>query len=116
MAVLDILEQDRLYENAERLGTHMHRRLEEMKERFEIMGDNRGVGLMRATEFVEDGKSKKAAPKIRDRIVTDAFKHGLLMLSAGTSAIRYIPALNIPDDLLDAGLDILEGAIRRAAK
>ncbi len=116
MAVLDILEQDRLYENAERLGAHIHRRLEEMKERYEIMGDNRGVGLMRATEFVEDAKSKKAAPKIRDRIVTDAFKHGLLMLSAGTSAIRYIPALNIPDDLLDAGLDILEGAIRRAAK
>src|SRR2546422_4269404 len=37
MAVLDILEQDRLYENAERLGAHMHRRLEEMKERYEIM-------------------------------------------------------------------------------
>jgi len=116
IAVLDILEQERLYANAERLGAHMHRRLEEMKERYEIMGENRGVGLMRATEFVTDGHTKAPAPKLRDKIVLDAFKHGLVLLSAGSSAIRYIPALNIPDALMDTGLDILETSIRRAAK
>ena len=116
LATLEVIEQDHLMENAARLGERMRRRLDEMKERYEIMGDNRGVGLMQATEFITDAASKKPAPDARDRILQDALKHGLVLLSAGASAIRYIPALNIPDEFLDAGLDILEGAIRRAAK
>ena len=116
IATLDVIEEDRLVENAARLGEHMHRRLEEMKEDYGIMGDNRGLGLMQATEFVADRKSKKAAPETRDRIVRDALGRGLVLLTAGTSGIRYIPALNIPDEQLDAGLDILEESIRKNAK
>lgn len=80
------------------------------------MGDNRGLGLMRATEYVEDRKSKKPAQKRRDAIVEDSYKHGLLMLPCGESSIRYIPALNISDEMLDAGLDVLEQAIKKASK
>ena len=116
LATLDVIEQDRLLENARRLGERMNRRLEEMKEKYGIMGDNRGVGLMRATEFVTDPASKKPAPKVRDKIVQDALKRGLVLLPAGPSAIRYLPALNIPDELLDAGLDLLEASIKRHAK
>jgi len=116
LAVLDLLEKEKLMENAHRLGEIMHRRLEEMKERYAVMGDNRGVGLMRATEFVTDGTTNAPAPKVRDKIVQDALKHGLVLLGAGTSSIRFIPALNTPDDLLDAGLDVLDASIRRASK
>jgi len=115
MATLDVIEGDHLLENATRLGDRMRRRLDEMKERYPIMGDNRGVGLMQATEFVEDPRTKAPAVKARDRIAEDALRHGLVLLTCGTSGIRYIPALNIPDDLLDTGLDILEAAIRKNA-
>ena len=115
LATLDILEGDHLLDNATRLGARMRARLDEMKAKYAIMGDNRGVGLMQATEFVEDGKAKAPAPKVRDAIVQDALKRGLVLLPAGASAIRYIPALNMPDDLLDKGLEILEATIRRAA-
>ena len=116
MATLDVIEREDLLANAARLGARMRARLDEMAESLEVMGDNRGLGLMQATEFVTDRTSKKAAPALRDRIVLDAMKHGLVLLSAGMSGIRYIPALNIPDELLDAGLDILEASIRKAAK
>jgi len=115
LATLDILEGDRLLDNATRLGARMRGRLDEMKEKYGIMGDNRGVGLMQATEFVEDPRTKAPAPKARDKIVQDALKRGLVVLPAGASAIRYIPALNMPDDLLDKGLDLLEASIRRVA-
>jgi 4-aminobutyrate aminotransferase len=115
LATLDILEGDRLLANATRLGTQMRARLDEMKEKYAIMGDNRGVGLMQATEFVDGPKTKAPAPKVRDAIVQDALKRGLVLLPAGVATIRYIPALNTPDELLSGGLDILEAAIRRAA-
>ncbi|MBI4416279.1 MAG: acetyl ornithine aminotransferase family protein [Euryarchaeota archaeon] len=114
LATLDVIERERLLERATRLGEHMHRRLEEMRGKYEVMGDNRGRGLMRATEFVSDQGSRKPAPNVRDAIVQDALKRGLILLPAGTAAIRYIPALNIPEEFLDKGLDILEAAIRRA--
>ena len=116
IATLDVIEGDHLMENATRLGNRMRRRLDEMQEKYEVMGDNRGVGLMQATEFVTDRTSRAPAPDLRDAILADALTHGLVLLGAGTSTIRFIPALNIPDELLDAGLDVLEASIRRCAR
>lgn len=114
LATLDEIEERGLLANARRLGERMHARLEEMKARYDIMGDNRGVGLMRATEFVE-GRSKAPNPKARDAVVQGALKRGLVVLPAGRSAIRYIPALNIPEELLEGGLDVLEASIKGVA-
>ena len=115
LATIDVIQQEGLVGNARRLGERMAKRLDEMKERFEVIGDRRGLGMMQATEFVRDRTSKKPAPKLRDAIVKDAYEHGLILLPTGESSIRYIPALNIPEDLLDAGLDLLEGCIARRA-
>jgi len=86
-----------------------------MTEKYEIIGDRRGLGLMQVTEFVADRKTKKNDPKVRNAIAKDLLEHGVLVLPCGESGIRYIPALNIPDELLDAGLDVVEDCIRRAA-
>ncbi|TLZ55974.1 MAG: aminotransferase class III-fold pyridoxal phosphate-dependent enzyme, partial [Methanobacteriota archaeon] len=116
MATLDVMEHDDLIGRSAKLGEHLARRLDEMKDRYEFIGDRRGLGMMQATEFVTDRRSKKADPKIRDAIEEDAYKHGLILLPCGESSLRYIPALNIPRDVLDAGLDVLEECFRRAAK
>ena len=115
MATLDVMDEEGLVANAARLGKRMSARLDAMKERFDIIGDHRGVGLMHVTEFVSDPKRKTADPKVRNAIVKDAYEHGVVVLPRGESGIRYIPALNIPDELLEAGLDIIEGCIGRAA-
>ncbi|MFQ5552972.1 MAG: aminotransferase class III-fold pyridoxal phosphate-dependent enzyme, partial [Thermoplasmata archaeon] len=116
LATLRILEEQRLPERAARLGEAMHKRLEELKEELPIMGDNRGLGLMRATEFVQDGEARKPAVKARNAILEEALRRGLILLPSGTSVVRYIPALTIEEELLDAGMDILAEAIRTVAK
>jgi 4-aminobutyrate aminotransferase len=115
IATLDVIEEEKLVANAARLGKRMAARLDEMKERFAIIGDHRGLGLMRVTEFVSDPVRKTADPKVRNAIVKDLYERGVVVLPCGESGIRYIPALNIPDELLDAGLDIIEASITRAA-
>lgn len=116
LATLDVIDEEGLVPRSAKLGDHLARRLDEMLERYEFIGDRRGLGMMQATEFVTDKRTKKPDPKIRDAIEEDAYKHGLILLPCGESSLRYIPALNIPKDVLDAGLDVLEDCFRRAAR
>ncbi|MEE9268145.1 MAG: acetyl ornithine aminotransferase family protein [Thermoplasmata archaeon] len=116
LATLRILEEQNLPERAARLGERMHERLEELKEDWPLMGDNRGLGLMRATEFVKEDGGKEPAVKERDAILKEALRRGLILLPTGTSVIRYLPALTIEEDLFEAGMDILADSIRAVSK
>ncbi|MEE8232785.1 MAG: aminotransferase class III-fold pyridoxal phosphate-dependent enzyme, partial [Thermoplasmata archaeon] len=87
-----------------------------LKEDLPLMGDNRGLGLIRATEFVMEGEGRKPAVKQRDAILSEALRRGLILLPSGTSVIRYLPALTIDEDLLETGMDILADSIRAVAK
>ncbi|BCS90865.1 MAG: aspartate aminotransferase family protein [Candidatus Micrarchaeota archaeon] len=90
------------------------KRLEELKERYEIVGDVRGIGLMIGVEFVKSKKTKEPNVKARDAVLEEAFYNGLVMLPAGESTIRIIPSFNISIDTLNQGLDILEEAVKFA--
>jgi 4-aminobutyrate aminotransferase len=112
LATLKVLEEEKLVERAAKLGKETKKRLVEMQEKYEIIGDTRGLGMMLAHEFVQDRKTKKHAAKSRDKITDLAFKKGLVLLPCGKSVIRYIPPLNIPQDQMDKGLEILEECIK----
>jgi 4-aminobutyrate aminotransferase len=112
LATIEVIEKEGLLENARNLGKLIRNRLNEMATRHAIMGDNRGLGLMWATEFVKDRKTKEFATKERNEIVELAYKRGLILLPAGRSAIRYMPALNMTEEELGAGLDIVESCIK----
>ncbi len=116
LATLDVIEEERLLDRATKVGKEMKKRLVEMQQRYEIIGDTRGLGMMLAHEFVQDRKTKKHAAKSRDKIADMAFKKGLMLLPCGKSVIRYIPPLNTPQDQLDTGLDILEECIKAVNK
>jgi 4-aminobutyrate aminotransferase len=90
------------------------KRLKEMQERYEIVGDARGLGLMLAIELVKDKKTKEPAAQERTWIVKDAFENGLLLLEAGQSTIRLAPPVTISEKSLVTGLDILEESVRKA--
>jgi len=112
LVTIETIEKEGLVEQADRKGEHMRKRLGEMKAVHEIIGDVRGLGLMRAAEFVKDRRTKEPAVKERDAIEELCVRRGLVAIGCGKSGIRIIPPLNIPMELLDIGLDILEGAIR----
>ncbi len=92
------------------------KRLDAMKERYSIIGDVRGMGLMIGVELVRDRTTKEPAVKERESILNECFANGLLLLPAGASTIRVIPAATISVDHLEKGLDILEDAVAHADK
>ena len=114
LATIDVIKKEKLAQNAAKRGRHMRKRLDEMQERFDKIGDVRGIGLMQATELVQSRKGKRPAQKYRDSVVEISYKNGLILLPCGESGIRYIPPLNIKTDELDAGLDVLEKAFKKA--
>jgi 4-aminobutyrate aminotransferase len=112
LKTIELIEREGMLDNANRMGKVLKDRLDEMAETYPIMGDNRGVGLMWATEYVKDRRTKEFAVKERNEIVKLAYERGLILLPAGKSAIRYIPALNITEEELNSGLDVLESCIK----
>jgi 4-aminobutyrate aminotransferase len=111
LATLDVIKSEHLMENARRLGGVALKRLDEMKEKYEIVGDVRGLGLFVGAEIVKDKKSKVRGEKEARDIMDYCFKHGLLLITAGRNTLRVIPPLNISEDELNEGLDILEEGI-----
>lgn len=105
-----------IQEQAISKGKSTMKRLEKMKEKYEIIGDVRGIGLMIGIEFVKDRKTKEPAQKERDEIIKESFNNGLVMLPAGESTIRIIPPITISPKKLNEGLDILESAIAKISK
>jgi 4-aminobutyrate aminotransferase/(S)-3-amino-2-methylpropionate transaminase len=113
LAVLDAIERDGLLERAERIGSLLTRRLREMAERFELIGEVRGRGAMVAMELVEDRQTKAPANHAASRLIEECYAQGVIILKAGTydNVIRFLPPLTIQEDLLGEGLDVVEKAI-----
>ena len=121
LTTIELLEEE-LVENAARIGAYMLERMKTWPQKFHIVGDVRGRGLMIGLELVLDQEAKTPAPELRDRLEMMAFEHGLLILGAGRSSIRLCPPLVITReqaafamDTLDECLLELETAVSHAA-
>jgi 4-aminobutyrate aminotransferase len=115
-AVIDAIQEEGMRENATKQGTHAMKRLEELKDKSEIVGDVRGKGLMIGIELVEDKTSKKPAPKKAEEVMMRSWKRGVAVITCSKSTIRIAPPLLITRELMDAGLDIIEDAIKQVEK
>jgi len=84
-----------------------------LADRFEGIGDVRGLGAMCAMEIVKDRKSKTPDKEAVGKMVKEAAKRGLMLLSAGiySNVIRLLMPITITDEQLEEGLQILEEAI-----
>ncbi|MFZ2412256.1 MAG: aspartate aminotransferase family protein [Candidatus Methanoperedens sp.] len=112
LATLEFMESSRLGEKAVEKGRYLMKRLNELKDKYPIIGDVRGIGLMIGVELVE--KNKAPAAQMRELIVKKALDGGLIMLPAGDSVIRFVPPLIIRKSEIDKGLEIFENALRSA--
>ena len=114
VAVIETMTRDHIPERADRLGRRVMERARAWQTDVPALADVRGLGLMIGLEFMQGGAP---ATRLVDRISTNALAHGLLLLSCGIdgNVIRLVPPLTIPEAELDAGLDILEAAIREEA-
>ncbi len=112
-ATIDVIQEENLLGNCVERGVQLKEGFLELQEKYDLIGDVRGLGLMLATEFVKDRKTKEFAIKERNAICEEAYKMGLILLPCGRSAIRYIPALVVTDEQIKTALDIMEKAIQK---
>ncbi len=111
-ASLNYMKKKKLGANALKQGKIIMKRLQEMKEDYEIIGDVRGIGLMIGIELVKNKESKVPAVDERNAVQCAAIEKGLLLLGAGTSVIRMCPPLTITKQQTMHGLDIFEAAVK----
>jgi 4-aminobutyrate aminotransferase / (S)-3-amino-2-methylpropionate transaminase / 5-aminovalerate transaminase len=110
LAVLEIFEEENLLERAEVLGRKVKSRLDDFKEKYEIIGDVRGLGPMLGMELVKDRARKDPAPEQAKDLAKFCVDRGLLILVCGnlSNVVRILMPLVITDEQLETGLSILE--------
>jgi 4-aminobutyrate aminotransferase len=111
LATLKILRSG-LMKNAEIVGAHLKDRLFALKDKYPLIGDVRGLGLMIGVELVRNRTTKERATTERDQIVQEMFKRGVLILGAGRNALRFAPPLVITTSQADVVVGVFEEALR----
>jgi len=116
LKVLELIEREKVVEQAATLGKKLRKRLNEFYDRYEVIGDVRGKGPMLAMELVKDRKTKEPNPEAASKVMKTCLGAGLLTLKAGlySNCIRLHPPLTIEDELLEKGLAIMEEAFKKA--
>lgn len=112
LASLNVIIEDKLAQNAEKIGEYILNRLKDMADEHKLIGDVRGKGLIIGVELVKDRKTKEPAIDEMKQLVVESVKRGLLVISCGESTIRIAPPLAISTELVDKGLDILDEALK----
>lgn len=112
-AVLDEFEKSDLLGRANSIGQRFEKRARGWKERFELIGDVRGLGAMRAIELVKSRETREPAPDETKKITQYCYEHGLITITAGSygNVIRVLVPLVVSDQQMDEGLDVLEAAL-----
>ncbi|MEM3549859.1 MAG: aspartate aminotransferase family protein [Candidatus Bathyarchaeia archaeon] len=118
LANIQVLMEEKLCDKAARTGAYMLKRLEEMKEGHELIGDVRGKGLFIGVEFVRNRKTKEPASIETHKVCYRAWEYGLILVFNGTfsNVLDIVPPLVISKNEVDRGLDILEAAITDVEK
>jgi len=117
-AVLDVMEEEKLPERAQKLGDQLRARLESLRAKVPQIVDVRGLGLMIAVEFNKPGTSEPN-PEYANAVRLAALERGLILLTCGVygNAIRFLPPLTIEQKTFDEALDILEAVmVEQASK
>jgi len=113
IATLDLVERE-YAALAAKNGAYFKERLQTLARRFPCIGEVRGKGLMIGMELIVPGPERAPAKALCDALVTRAFHNGLLLLSCGTSTVRFMPPLNVSVAEIDEALALLERSLGEA--
>ncbi len=111
LTTIEIIESEGLVENAAKVGKHALARLNEMKDRYPLIGDVRGIGLVMGIDLVEDQETRSPATDAADRILYKALKRGLNFKTTMGGVLTLTPPLVVTIDEMDKALDIIETCI-----
>ena len=110
LKTIELLEGG-LVENSRKVGAYLEAGLRNLQEKYDVIGDVRGMGMMLGVEFVTDGVTLKPNAELRDRIEMVCFNRGLIILGCGANSIRWSPPLILAKEHVDVALEIFDEAI-----
>jgi len=116
LATIEVIEEENLASNAQVMGDYLREKLEELKEKYPLVGDVRGMGLMQGVELVREGKEPASEEILQ---VFEATKRqGLLIGKGGLygNVIRIAPPLNISKADVDEAVRILDKALEEVTR
>ncbi|HXU02280.1 MAG TPA: aminotransferase class III-fold pyridoxal phosphate-dependent enzyme, partial [Polyangia bacterium] len=102
LATLETILDEKLVERSATVGEEMKRKLRALQEKYEFIGDVRGVGLMIGVEL--------ATPELAGAVAQLCFKRGLLLLECGKKSIRFSPPLIITEAQANVAADVFAAA------
>jgi 4-aminobutyrate aminotransferase/(S)-3-amino-2-methylpropionate transaminase len=115
LAVLDVIEEEKLIDRANHIGAKMKSRLEVISLRNNTIpiAAIRGPGAMVAFDIVTTRGTNEPDAETTKRVLSKAREHGLILLSCGVygNAVRLLVPLTASDELIEEGLDVLELAL-----
>jgi len=117
-AVIDFIDDQKLMINAAEVGAYLHEKLQEMKQKYALIGDVRGMGLMQAIELVEDRETKKPAVEATLALMEMARENRLLIGKGGSygNCIRLSPPLNISKNDVDEFARLLDTSLKQVTQ
>jgi acetylornithine/N-succinyldiaminopimelate aminotransferase len=101
--VFELFEEEKILENVKSVGDYLYKKLDEVAAKYDFITDHRGVGLMQGLEFNMNVKD----------VIADCINSGLILISAGTNIIRFVPPLVISNEDVDKMIVILEGVLSK---
>jgi 4-aminobutyrate aminotransferase-like enzyme len=112
-ATIDLIEEDQLLENADRVGAYLRTKLEALQEKYPLIGDVRGMGLMQGLELVKDRNTKEPAPEATGQLLERCRSNGLLIGKGGLygNVIRISPPLNISNSDIDEAIALMDKSL-----
>ncbi|MDR0809634.1 MAG: 4-aminobutyrate--2-oxoglutarate transaminase [Gemmobacter sp.] len=114
-AVLDVIEEERLCDRANELGSRLKQKLEAIRAVTPEISDIRGPGFMVAVEFANPA-SKAPDADFTNRVKNEAQKRGLILLTCGVygNVVRFLAPITIPDAIFTEAMGILEESVAAA--
>ncbi len=113
--VIKTIDEDKLVERAVHVGDRIKSHFNALKDRFDIVGDVRGLGAMVGMELVKDRATKEPAGELTGKIAGEALRNGAIFPTAGLrgNVLRVLVSLVITDEQIDEGMAILEAAFEK---
>jgi len=115
LAVLDVIDEEDLLENARQVGRHLERGLTELANEHEIIGNVRGSGLFWGIDLVRDRESRRPVDRVEAKhVVSSICKAGVLMGLMGRhgNVLKLRPPLPFSRDNADHALEVIDGCLR----
>ncbi len=116
LAAIEYIEEEKLVQNAEKMGKYALDRMNRMMERYEIVGAVRGLGLLMGIELVKDKETKEPATDAAEEVMYKALGKGLSFKVTMGNIITLTPPLTITKQQMDEALSILEECLKAVEK